>query len=311
MLNYRLPFVSRSLPSDVSKIYKKGCNIRLDSTLSGFDDFKWQNGDISFLFLGDYKIGRSFIFMDNQEKYYQKIKKNLKSNLEDEVDILMSNDIVALQLNTKEIAFTRAHSGWLFKEKRTETIGNFIADFYSISGLCLESKKRREHLTEQDLANDNISFPISFKNNEKSSRSDQLNKSNSLEISNNISNSNSTNDTTNSTNSDDLNDEPKDEIIRRKSLPKPPKQNITWEEYINSDTDNLPCLGRKMICKQNVKKFKATIGMSQNFPLTTGSLLNILEVLAPFKHFNKLREFIEMKLPPGFPIEIGRSKYFN
>ena len=84
-----LPFVSRSLPSDVSKIYKKGCNIRLDSSLSGFEDFKWTNGDISFLFLGDYKIGRSFIFMNNQEKYYQKIKKDLKSNLDDEVDILM------------------------------------------------------------------------------------------------------------------------------------------------------------------------------------------------------------------------------
>ena len=48
-----IPFVSRSLPSDVSKIYKKGCNIRLDSTLSGFDDFKWEHGDISFLFLGE------------------------------------------------------------------------------------------------------------------------------------------------------------------------------------------------------------------------------------------------------------------
>lgn len=51
-----IPFVSRSLPSDVSKIYKKGCNIRLDSTLSGFDDFKWEHGDISFLFLGNPRL---------------------------------------------------------------------------------------------------------------------------------------------------------------------------------------------------------------------------------------------------------------
>lgn len=44
--------------------------------------------------------------------------------------------------------------------------------------------------------------------------------------------------------------------------------------------------------------------MSQNFPLTVNSLLNVLEVIAPFKHFNKLREFVQMKLPPGFPVKI-------
>lgn len=33
-------------------------------------------------------------------------------------------------------------------------------------------------------------------------------------------------------------------------------------------------------------------------------LLNLLEVIAPFKHFNKLREFVAMKLPPGFPVKV-------
>lgn len=36
-------------------------------------------------------------------------------------------------------------------------------------------------------------------------------------------------------------------------------------------------------------------------------LLNVLEVIAPFKHFNKLREFVQMKLPPGFPVKLGKS----
>ena len=34
-------------------------------------------------------------------------------------------------------------------------------------------------------------------------------------------------------------------------------------------------------------------------------LLDVLEVVAPVKHFSKLREFVEMKLPPGFPVKIG------
>ena len=37
-------------------------------------------------------------------------------------------------------------------------------------------------------------------------------------------------------------------------------------------------------------------------------LLNVLEVIAPFKHFNKLREFVQMKLPPGFPVKLGTCR---
>lgn len=38
-------------------------------------------------------------------------------------------------------------------------------------------------------------------------------------------------------------------------------------------------------------------------------LLNVLEVIAPFKHFNKLREFVQMKLPPGFPVKLGKWSF--
>lgn len=33
-------------------------------------------------------------------------------------------------------------------------------------------------------------------------------------------------------------------------------------------------------------------------------LLDVLEVVAPVKHFSKLREFVELKLPPGFPVKV-------
>lgn len=64
---------------------------------------------------------------------------------------------------------------------------------------------------------------------------------------------------------------------------------------------------------------------SEDFPMTVEMLLNILEigkekskqclkstvylfvlfVVTPFKHLKKLREFVTMKLPPGFPVKIG------
>lgn len=33
-------------------------------------------------------------------------------------------------------------------------------------------------------------------------------------------------------------------------------------------------------------------------------LLNVLEVIAPFKHLAKLRDFVALKLPSGFPVKI-------
>uniref|UniRef100_A0A8C9ST65 Ankyrin repeat domain 13C n=1 Tax=Scleropages formosus TaxID=113540 RepID=A0A8C9ST65_SCLFO len=71
-----------------------------------------------------------------------------------------------------------------------------------------------------------------------------------------------------------------------------------------SGQTSAPHLGRELVCKESRKNFKATIAMSQDFPLGIESLLNVLEVIAPFKHFNKLREFVQMKLPPGFPVKL-------
>lgn len=45
--------------------------------------------------------------------------------IEDEVDLLMSTDILAAQISTKSISFTRAQSGWIFREDRKVLIENF------------------------------------------------------------------------------------------------------------------------------------------------------------------------------------------
>ena len=91
---------------------------------------------------------------------------------------------------------------------------------------------------------------------------------------------------------------------RRESLPPPVRTKITWSEYCRAG--KCPVLGREIVCKENTKAFKATLAMSEDFPLTIDALLNVLEVIAPFKQFSKLREFVECKLPPGFPVKIGK-----
>ncbi|XP_063795166.1 ankyrin repeat domain-containing protein 13C isoform X2 [Pseudophryne corroboree] len=262
-----VPLLSRILPSDACKIYKQGINIRLDTTLIDFTDMKCQRGDLSFIFNGEAAPSESFVVLDNEQKVYQRIHhEESEMETEEEVDILMSSDIYSATLSTKSITFARAQTGWLFREDKTERVGNFLADFYLVNGLILESRKRREHLSEEDILRNKAIM-------------ESLSKGGNLM---------------------EQNFEP----VRRPSLTPPSPNTITWEEYMSAENGKAPHLGRELVCKENKKTFKATIAVSQDFPLGIESLLNVLEVIAPFKHFNKLREFVQMKLPPGFPVKL-------
>ncbi|KAF6730253.1 Ankyrin repeat domain-containing protein 13C-A [Oryzias melastigma] len=262
-----VPLLSRRLPSDACKIYKQGINIRLDTTLVDFNDMKCQRGDLSFIFNGDAVPSQSFVVLDNKAKVYQRVHhEESEMETEEEVDILMSSDVYSATLSTKSITFSRSQIGWLFREDKTERVGNFLADFYAVNGLVLESRKRREHLSEEDILRNKAIM-------------ESLSKVGGI---------------------GEQNFEP----VRRKSLTAPTPNTISWEEYITAEQGKPPHLGRELVCKESKKNFKATVAMSQDFPLGIESLLNVLEVVAPFKHFNKLREFVQMKLPPGFPVKL-------
>jgi hypothetical protein len=53
---------------------------------------------------------------------------------------------------------------------------------------------------------------------------------------------------------------------------------VLWTEYIQSTPGQHPTLGRTPKCKESSRGFKATVAMSQDFPLTVEMLLNVLEV---------------------------------
>uniref|UniRef100_A0A3Q3X955 Ankyrin repeat domain-containing protein n=1 Tax=Mola mola TaxID=94237 RepID=A0A3Q3X955_MOLML len=262
-----VPLLSKMLPSDTCKIYKQGINIRLDTTLIDFNDMKCQRGDLSFIFNGDARQSQCFTVLDNEAKVYQRIHhKGSEMEAEEEVDILMSSDVYSANLSTKSITFSRSQIGWLFREDKTEKVGNFLADFYSMNGLVLESRKRREHLSEKDISRNKAIM-------------ESLSKGGSVS---------------------EHNLGP----ARRQSLTAPAPNTISWEEYITAERGKPPHLGRELVCKESKKSFKATVAMSQDFPLGIEQLLNVLEIIAPFKHFNKLQELVQMKLPPGFPVKL-------
>lgn len=262
-----IPLVSRILPSDICRLTKKGASIRLDTTLIDFNDMKWERGDICFIFKGDADPTESLTVLDNKLKVYQKARnEETDLEIEDEVDLLMSTDIVATRMSTKPITFERAQSGWIFRGDRSETVGHFDSDFYAIHGMNLETRKRREHLSEEDIKK-NKAFVENFT------------KSGHVAV------------------------DPQLEVQRRQSLKLPPKHTLSWEDYISLASEKA-YLGRPMKTKITSKAFKATVAMSKDFPLNLDLLLNLLEVTTTFKHLNKLREFVKMKLPEGFPVKI-------
>lgn len=138
-----VPIISRWLPSDTCKISKKGCNIRLDTTLIEFTDMKWQRGDISFLFNGAKTESDTLVVLDNEKQVFQKLNRNEPSGeIEEEIDYLMSSDIVTAQMSTKPITFSPAQNGWIFKENRIEEIGEMQCEVYNVQGMNVVSQKR-------------------------------------------------------------------------------------------------------------------------------------------------------------------------
>ena len=137
---------------DNTMLFQIGASIRLDTTLVDFTEMRWERGDITFLYRGDAASPEESLYvLDNQLRVYQKVNiflnvitysdhlkpicrtkidNNSLFNLckvryeeseiefEDEVDLLMSSDIVSAQISTKPITFTTVQSGWFFKEDR-------------------------------------------------------------------------------------------------------------------------------------------------------------------------------------------------
>ncbi|XP_036333159.1 ankyrin repeat domain-containing protein 13C [Rhagoletis pomonella] len=277
-----VPLVSRMLPSDICRIHKSGALLRLDTTLVDFNDMRWERGDISFIFRGDRAPHESLTVLDNEYECYQHVRYE-DADIEDEVDVLMSTDILAAQMSTKSIQFARAQSGWIFREDRKELVsGQYQCDLYSIQGLVLKQRKRREHLSHEDLQKNRAIVESITRGGRRAS----VTSANGGGSSGDSANGSAT------------------EMPRRSSLQPPPPPTASWEEYINAPAGKCPQLGRLPVHKQSNKTIRATVAMSTDFPLSVEMLLNVLEVIAPFKHINKLREFVTLKLPSGFPVKV-------
>ena len=128
--------------------------------------------------------------------------------------------------------YVREKSGGIWREDRAEQLGNYQADFYTVNGMVLESRKRREHLSEEDLQKNRAIIDSFSKGNTQA-----------IETAEPV------------------------EPNRRESLVPPPNPGVLWAEYSACPPGQPPQLSRKIVSKTSSKQFKATVAMSEDFPM--------------------------------------------
>ncbi|KAF1330355.1 hypothetical protein FI667_g5075, partial [Globisporangium splendens] len=131
-----IPGVSRWLPSDTVKIWKKNHDIRFDISLVGFENGCWKRGKLSFLLLGG--SGR-FLCLDHEDKACIDLlapdTRLSDADLDAMVHFLMTASIVTTGFDVANVKFDKKHR-WLSKADVKQDIGQWKnTNVYEMSGV--------------------------------------------------------------------------------------------------------------------------------------------------------------------------------
>ncbi|XP_017882466.1 ankyrin repeat domain-containing protein 13D isoform X3 [Ceratina calcarata] len=277
-----VPLASRICPSDTYKVYKQGSNVRIDTTLLGFDHTKWQRGNRSYVFKGQ-NDGATMMEVDHKTRkvYVEHIKlvdiddMQLMEPSEEGVLARLSNPIVTTYIDTDKISFERNKAGlWGWRSDKSEIVNGHECKVFSACNVELITKTRLEHLSEPDKAR--ARAPRTPLQSFLGMAEQQQENSNSATTSEEYSNTGN-------------------------------PSNITAEEYFDPDIDlNGRDIGRPKEVNTKIQKFKATLWLSEQYPLSLQEqIMPIVDLMAiSSSHFAKLKDFIQMQLPAGFPVKI-------
>ncbi|XP_015111420.1 ankyrin repeat domain-containing protein 13D isoform X1 [Diachasma alloeum] len=301
-----VPLASRMCPSDTYKVYKQGSNVRIDTTLLGFDHTNWQRGNLSYVFKGQnvpstpvaIRCQRSYVFsmvgetpddgatmmeVDHETRrvYVEHMKliddENVQLMAPSEEGILarLTNPIVTTYVDTDKISFERNKAGlWGWRSDKSEVINGHECKVFSASNVELITKTRLEHLSDADKNSARSArTPLqSFLGIAEQQQEENCGATCSEEFSH-IGN----------------------------------PCNITPEEYFDPEFElNGRDIGRPKEVNTKIQKFRATLWLSEDYPLSLQEqIMPIVDLMAiSSTHFAKLKDFIQMQLPSGFPVKI-------
>ncbi|XP_041084202.1 ankyrin repeat domain-containing protein 13A-like [Polyodon spathula] len=278
-----IPLVSRVCPSDVCRIWKKGASLRVDATLLAFENMSWIRGRRSYIFRGDDNCAE-LMEVNHDEEVVDTERFDISREMEDvtldsmqpaeqEVAKRLTTPIVNTYLDTRHIAFERNKSGiWGWRSDKTETINGFEAKVFTVNNVNVVIRTRTEHLTEEEKAR------IKDERNLLESLLGTVEQHVSAQGDLTMEFATATNPTA-----------------------------ITPEEYFNPDFDLQDRdIGRPIELTIRTQKFKATLWMSEEHPLSlVEQVTPIIDLMArTSSHFARLKDFVTLKFPPGFPVKI-------
>uniref|UniRef100_A0A673CQA0 Ankyrin repeat domain-containing protein n=1 Tax=Sphaeramia orbicularis TaxID=375764 RepID=A0A673CQA0_9TELE len=278
-----IPLLSRVCPSDVCRIWKSGASLRVDATLLGFENMTWIRGRRSYIFRGDDSCAE-LMEVNHDDKVVDTERFNISQEMEDvtlesmqpaeqEVAKRLTTPIVNTYLDTKDIAFERNKSGiWGWRTDKTEVVNGFEAKVFSVNNVNVVIRTRTEHLTDEEKAR------IKSERNILESLLGTVEQHISAQGDLTLEYATANNPTA-----------------------------ITPEEYFNPDFDLRDRdIGRPIELSIRTQKFKGTLWMSEEHPLSlVEQVTPIIDLMArTSSHFARLRDFVTLKFPPGFPVKI-------
>lgn len=157
-----IPLMSRVCPSDTYKVYKRGSQVRIDTTLIGFDQTTWQRGNRSYLFKGTDDEAHFYEIDHDAKEFSVEVMKDIDVGLfengippsQDSIQLRLQTPIISNSIDVDKISFERNKSGWFaWKNEKNELINGYECRVYNASNVEFITKTRSEHLGEnQDRA---------------------------------------------------------------------------------------------------------------------------------------------------------------
>ncbi|KAH8300079.1 hypothetical protein KR044_009526 [Drosophila immigrans] len=318
-----VPLMSRLCPSDTYKVYKRGANVRIDTTLLGFDNNTWQRGNRSYIFKGS-KDSATMIEIDHDT--HEVMVEQMSSDIGDIVAIppalgtvraRLAAPVITNNIEMEKISFERNKSGiWGWRSEKSEIINGYNCKVYGASNVEFVTKTRMDHLTEEQIKNKTARTPLhsllGIADEDYVPPTDAAAATAAASAVKERTPSPRLVETAAYSENGDSEATPLHVESNGGSAcgsgSSTPRSLITPEEYFSAEVDlQGRDVGKPKNLSTKVQRFKANLWLAEEHPIRLQEqVLPILDLMSTMAspHVSKLKDFITMQLPAGFPVKV-------